>query len=308
MITIDNYEEYLVMHADGELQPHEEEALRVFLNDHPHLEEDLSAYRQARLIPDETIIYTQKESLVKPEPKRGIIFMPGWRALSIAAGIAAIILITFAILRDGNNTEKPAVVNNNNTVVPGNSKTGTASTPTDPQPDIADTTNNRNDVAVQPANNAADNSDNSKNAPIPVNHPNKSLPGVQQNNTGSATKDVLVKNDKKTPVNEAAPGATRPVYMTAVAAADFKKLPVTAAPANTAGNVPVESYSMTAAAPEAVKSWIDKLPLNDEKKEQLNTIANAVAYGIDKATDFKNNVGDKKLTVKVEKRRLILSF
>ncbi len=312
MITIDNYEEYLVMHADGELQPHEEEALRVFLNDHPHLQNELLVYQQVRMVPDETIIYTQKESLIQPEPKRGIIFTPNWRTLSIAAGIAAVILITVAVLRNGNDADKPVVVNNNTTINTANSNTTTKPATTNPQPANTDTPLLQENVAIAPASNATnnDNNNNNSNTPVPNSQVNNTPRGQQNNTDASRDNDVAKNNDTKKPAGHDATQVTaNPVFMTAVAATDFKKLPVATAPANTPNsNVPVDGYSLADAAPEAVKSWIDKLPLNDEKKEQLNTIANAVAYGIDKVTDIKSNVSDKKLTVKVEKRRLILSF
>ena len=54
MITWENYEEYIMMHADGELTPAEENALMAFVNEHPELKKELAAYELTRMTPDTT--------------------------------------------------------------------------------------------------------------------------------------------------------------------------------------------------------------------------------------------------------------
>jgi anti-sigma factor RsiW len=67
-ITLDNYEEYLILQVDGELSAGEERELEVFLAAHPELEAEAAAYAAVKLVPDENIVFEGKEALLKPEP------------------------------------------------------------------------------------------------------------------------------------------------------------------------------------------------------------------------------------------------
>ena len=51
MISLENYEEYMILHADGELQPAEEQELMAFLDAHPELKAEMTAYDLTRLSP-----------------------------------------------------------------------------------------------------------------------------------------------------------------------------------------------------------------------------------------------------------------
>src|ERR1700749_308533 len=93
MITRENYEEYIMMHVDGELQPAQEKALHNFLDQNPDLKNDLRAYQLTKSTPDNAIVFTAKRSLLKAPEKRVIAF-PVWVKYGIAAGIAVILFTT----------------------------------------------------------------------------------------------------------------------------------------------------------------------------------------------------------------------
>src|ERR1035437_4860442 len=94
MITWENYEEYMMMHADGELRSDEEQELLAFVNKHPQLKKEMAVYELTRLTPDTTQVFAHKNSLLKPVTTKKTIAFPQWRKYSIAAGIAALIFIS----------------------------------------------------------------------------------------------------------------------------------------------------------------------------------------------------------------------
>jgi hypothetical protein len=94
MITWENYEEYIVRYADKELRPEEERALMTFIAANPELNAELKAYETLRMEPDETIMYENKELLIKPVPANRILIFPHWQRYAVAAGIAALVLVS----------------------------------------------------------------------------------------------------------------------------------------------------------------------------------------------------------------------
>src|SRR5437762_2829903 len=94
MVTWENYEEYMIMHADGELQVAEERALMAFVEAHPELKSELAAFDTIRFTPDTTQVYADKAALLQPIPAKRVIAFPVWQRYSVAAGIAAIIFIS----------------------------------------------------------------------------------------------------------------------------------------------------------------------------------------------------------------------
>ena len=83
------------MHADGELQPTEEQELMSFVDAHPELKSELALYNRTRLPADDTIVYAHKDSLLRDETPTRIIAFPLWKRYAIAAGIAALLFVSF---------------------------------------------------------------------------------------------------------------------------------------------------------------------------------------------------------------------
>jgi hypothetical protein len=108
MVTWENYEEYMLLSADGELNEAEQVSLQAFIALNPELQKEFEAYSIARFVPDNMIVYQQKDLLLKEEPQKKTIAFKGWWAYSAAAGIAAIIGIW--ALREP--AQPPVVVHN----------------------------------------------------------------------------------------------------------------------------------------------------------------------------------------------------
>lgn len=64
-INISNYEEYLLCAVDGELSGDEMVALEVFLQQHPHIREELALLESVRLTPDEEVAFDDKARLYR---------------------------------------------------------------------------------------------------------------------------------------------------------------------------------------------------------------------------------------------------
>lgn len=98
-VTIENWEEYAILHADGELDAAGQAALETFLSAHPELADEARLYDAIRLEPDETVVFAGKESLLKPEPR--VIRIDTRRVVwAVAAGVALLIGAT-VLLRNG---------------------------------------------------------------------------------------------------------------------------------------------------------------------------------------------------------------
>jgi hypothetical protein len=61
-VSLDNYEEYFVLHIDGELNPTQTEALLIWLEQYPHLQEEFRLLQSTKLTPE--VFPIDKESLL----------------------------------------------------------------------------------------------------------------------------------------------------------------------------------------------------------------------------------------------------
>lgn len=66
IISVDNYQEFVVARLEGELNDTSLKALERFLNDHPYLQNHARLLGMTRLQPDETRVYEGKDKLMKP--------------------------------------------------------------------------------------------------------------------------------------------------------------------------------------------------------------------------------------------------
>lgn len=64
-INRQNYEEYFLMYADGELSIHQRMEVEWFVQQNPDLAAELELLHQARLVPDDKIVFAYKEDLFK---------------------------------------------------------------------------------------------------------------------------------------------------------------------------------------------------------------------------------------------------
>jgi hypothetical protein len=99
MVTTENYEEYLMMQADGELDAQELAALQAFLEAHPEIAAEASAWQDVKLVPDEMIRYEHTRALLREE-RKAVAFRP-WH---IALPAAAALLLALLIIRNPKET------------------------------------------------------------------------------------------------------------------------------------------------------------------------------------------------------------
>jgi hypothetical protein len=62
-----NYEEYFLLYIDNELNVDQKKQVDLFVQENPDLEEELVMLKQSRLIPDDSIVFDRKHSLMKEE-------------------------------------------------------------------------------------------------------------------------------------------------------------------------------------------------------------------------------------------------
>jgi hypothetical protein len=148
MITPDNYEEFFLLYIDNELSVADREAVERFIAHHPDLQQDWKALLHCRLLPDEQLVFPDKEllyqdaveeeyndlprfspdlsivfpdkaSLYKEEEDKRIVWLP-WLRVGVAA--AALGIVALLVLLSGHHTPVPSaaqpVVKNNNNVTP----------------------------------------------------------------------------------------------------------------------------------------------------------------------------------------------
>ncbi len=109
MVNMENYEEYMLLYADRELAPEQEKALLDFVAQRPELKQELEAYAATRLQPDESVVFTGKETLLKTEPGGRTMWLGGWKTYAAAASVILFIVL-FSINRQSKEELQPVVV------------------------------------------------------------------------------------------------------------------------------------------------------------------------------------------------------
>ena len=146
MVNLENYEEYMLLEADGELTESEQKALHAFIERHPELKNELALFEAVKLTPDTSLVYEGKEELMKTVAavKTRTIGLGSWKTYAAIAACATIALLLL-LKPDGTEVEIPVTAttttntpvktdNNNSTHVATTTTTGEDlhSTPKDP--------------------------------------------------------------------------------------------------------------------------------------------------------------------------------
>lgn len=87
MVTWENYEEYLMLYVDGELGKDEQKALLDFANQHPEVQDELKTYQATVFQPELTQVFESKERLLRKEPAGKVIALGQWVRYGVAAGV-----------------------------------------------------------------------------------------------------------------------------------------------------------------------------------------------------------------------------
>ena len=295
MITWENYEEYIMMYADGELLPAEVQALMAFVEEHPELKKELELYEMAHIAPDITEVYAAKNKLMKEEPARRVMAFPSWQRYAIAAGVAALLFFSvykFSGIGDAAIQGQASVATNH-----------TAPVSNIPQHNGTETTNPATHENTTATNNPADHENNNH-------HDIAQSPAINEQQVPAA-------GPRRNPVSP--PSHSRPAEQYATATLEKTTLqpismnnPLALAATHTQPEAPV-AQTVPAAQAVAVadadeQSLLQKLPIDEAQKRTLENVAEAMSNTADKIQEIKHNIAATSLSVRVEKKKLILSF
>lgn len=284
MVNLENYEEYMMMYADGELNEAETKALMDFVAANPGLAKELEAYSATKLVPDTTMVYANKDQLMKAPPAGGRTI--GMRTWWMYAAAAAVLLFAVTIFRQGGDTpDSPAVASN---------------TPASTQP-----------VSTQPTQTPVIENKTEKDSNREELHSNPVGPVNHENNIANAKSK---KQKVKTVVEEQQKEEIR-------IAKEEKTIPAPQQPAYKTENEPVQQViAQQTEKPNKVEETnetteeinqpqkqrrrlIDLLPISKNKKEGASMIASAVTKRVEnvtenlKDTDIKFKIGNKEIFV-----------
>lgn len=292
MITWNNYEEYMMMHADGELKPAEEQELMNFIFEHPELQNELAAFSMTKLIPDNTITYSKKDTLTKPEHTTKTIPFPNWKRSAIAASVVALVCFSFY-----KATMQPEIDQNltNTNITSTTTIAGTA-------------TNSYHNKTNENKNSAASTTYNT----IPNQMHENSLATVQQptktkKNT-AAPKSVQIQNSNQVEI------ANNVVTHTPTVEAIDKIEPLYANLTENEKNnfdvavTKVPDVTIYIDKGQTSQSFLDKLPIDELKKEGMENVASALASGYDKVNALRHSLSESSITLKLQNKKLTVSF
>lgn len=297
MITRENYEEYMMMHADGELSPAEEQALMSFLYEHPELQHELTAFSMTKLIPNDDLVYTRKVTLLKPAGGAAVVPFAPWKKYAVAAGVAAILLFgTYRIVyNEVRHTPDIAAT----TDVP------TSHTPatTVPAQQVAAATPAAGNTATEPATIKEEAHTGTQ---VPATH--RAIAQAHQLtstlNAAVANQNMGEKNNRnrqelaaiEKPINQ-----VKPAEMIAWENNTKNLTPVVT-------NVPPAAIYVYEDNEETKQSIVEKLPIDELKKEGMENVVTAMANGYDKINAIKKELSETVVSFKIEKRKLVVSF
>lgn len=291
MITWDNYEEYMMMHADGELKPAEEQELMNFVFEHPELQNELAAFSMTKMIPDTTQTYAHKTTLIKPVPTSKIIPFGKWKRSAIAAGVAALVSLSiYKLTVQPNNTTDVAGLNNpKNTTT--NSNTNNNTLPTDNEPPATTLPVNTPNSAAVASYDVATKPSASKVANATIQKQlTKQVEEEKNTDMGGMATYTITKNaiDKIEPTLSSLPKEEKKYFSVAVT------------------NVPDVAIYIDNG--QTTQSFLDKLPIDELKKEGMVNVASALASGYDKVNAIRHSLSETSISLKLQNKKLTVSF
>ena len=104
-ITLTNYQEWLVLYIDNELNANQRKEVDKFITNNPSIQEELALFQHTKLLPEQ-IVFTGKESLYRKEEKVRALPVRWWRAAAAAVLLIGIGITTAVIVN-----RKPSVKN-----------------------------------------------------------------------------------------------------------------------------------------------------------------------------------------------------
>lgn len=96
LITGNNYEEWLVLYTDNELNPTQRLKVETYIAANPYVAGELALFQKTKLLP-EPLVFAQKQSLYRSEEKVRLISFKWWRAVAailiVALGLTTVLMV-----------------------------------------------------------------------------------------------------------------------------------------------------------------------------------------------------------------------
>jgi len=102
-ISLNNYEEWLVLYVDNELSEEEKITVEKFAASHPHVQKELDLFEQTKLQPDQ-LNFPDKNLLYRNKERVRIISMVWWRVAAAAILIIAAGITLYSVLNAKNSS------------------------------------------------------------------------------------------------------------------------------------------------------------------------------------------------------------
>jgi hypothetical protein len=277
MVTWENYEEWIMLYADGELGIEETDALLAFVGMHPELKTEMALYAQAKLTFDPTEVYTHKEQLIQPVLQNRVIAVAQWKRYGIAAGIAIIILTSLIKYLPASSihpgiAEKDTI---NNTIAKGIK------------------TNALTETITRIPDNAAPITLNTTATKLAARPKIKGIPMAISTNCSVKARSNIT--NLKEEALQILPYATLPVTTMNAEAALSNEL------------TEIPAYTIASVEEKKSTFW-SKLPIDDIKKKQLENIAGALGHAYTNVQDVKQEIEATTINIRVEKKKIVISF
>lgn len=268
MVTLENYEEYIVLLVDGELDTAGQAELEAFMQLHPELREELSLYENVRLTPDTTQVFENKESLLRKEPGGRTINFTGWFRYGAAAGLA--LLIALGVMKwTGDDTDNNIAVK-----------------------DTVEHTNTPIAKSVDTAVSAPEQEEEVIVQEEKKKKENKVMPVVPTQKIEVAN----VKEDRKrvqVDVPEKLEVAVNKLPANRNTSVQYEAIPIPILP-KTQEPAPIQPER------EAL-AW---LPISEDRKEGLNMLGEAITAQVDRVKEVRDNIKNTDLAVKLGKKEI----
>lgn len=268
MVTWENYEEFILLYVDGELNEGEKQELLEFAKMHPEVQEEVKAYEAVVLKPDTSEVYPAKETLLKPVPAGKVISLNRWWAYGAAAGV--LLLVGIMTARLINQPADPIATQPALAVKEEVKKT-------EPKQTVSE------EVSQSPA------------IKKPANH-QESSPSVAKKSSVHSNTDHFVKEEaafqKMAPIaSTIKPGLPE---MVANTPEQIATEPV---------RLPEAEAEPGARKKEGFIAW---LPVNEEKKEGLRNLKDNVDNRLDQARKLKENLKETEFALKLGSKELFV--
>lgn len=101
--NMENYEERFVDYMEGQLNAAEMQEVEAFVAQHPELEDDFKLFAASKLVPDESIVFAKKNSLMQ---KKAVVIPMFAKIMAAAAAVALLIGIGMLFMNNQEPSQK----------------------------------------------------------------------------------------------------------------------------------------------------------------------------------------------------------